>query len=198
MGYGETTKGYRLYDQAGVFQSFLMSKSVDLRGLLKWNHRKECILNIPTKTQKRLETADTSEPVPRRQPNYYGYRYALEKQEWLDAMQTEIDSLHSNGVWKLVELPEGLDYDETFSPVVRSESVRSLSTKNGLKLHQLDITTAFLNGDLQEEVYMKKPEGFLADGQENLVCRLEKRVTKMLEPGTRHQAEDDELHTQQK
>ena len=76
---------------------------------------------------------------------------------------------------------EGLDYDETFSPVVRSESVRSviaLASKNGLKLHQMDITTAFLNGDLEEEiysdleeeVYMKQPEGFLADGQEHLVC----------------------------
>ena len=52
---------------------------------------------------------------------------------------------------------EGLDYDETFSPVVRSESVCSvtvIASKNGLKLHQMDITTAFLNGDLEEEVYM--------------------------------------------
>ena len=61
---------------------------------------------------------------------------------------------------------EGHDYDETFSPVVRSESVRSviaLAIKNGLKLHQMDITTAFLNGDLEEEVYMKQPEGFVAE-----------------------------------
>ena len=46
------------------------------------------------------------------------------------------------------------DYDETFSQVVRSESVRSviaLASKNGLQLHQMDITTAFLNGDLEEE-----------------------------------------------
>ena len=43
---------------------------------------------------------------------------------------------------------EGLDYDETFSPAVQSESVHSviaLTSKNGLKLHQMDITTAFLN-----------------------------------------------------
>ena len=74
---------------------------------------------------------------------------------------------------------EGLDYDETFSPVVRSESVRSvisLTSKNGLKLHQMDITTVFLNGDLEEEVYMKQPEGFLAEGQEHLVCRLKKSI----------------------
>ena len=74
---------------------------------------------------------------------------------------------------------EGLDYDETFSPVVRSESVRSviaLAAMNDLRLHQMDITTAFLHGDLEEEVYMKQPEGFVAQGQENLVCRLKKSI----------------------
>ena len=64
---------------------------------------------------------------------------------------------------------EGLDYDETFSPVVRSESVRSaiaLAAMNGLSLHQMDVTTAFLHGDLEEVVYMKQPKGFVVQGQE--------------------------------
>ena len=47
---------------------------------------------------------------------------------------------------------------------------------NDLRLHQMDITTAFLHGDLEEEVYMKQPEGFVAQGQENLVCRLKKSI----------------------
>ena len=74
---------------------------------------------------------------------------------------------------------EGLDYDETFSPVMRFESVRSviaLAAMNNLRLHQMDITTAFLHGDLKEEVYMKQLEGFVAQGQENLVCRLKKSI----------------------
>ena len=48
-----------------------------------------------------------------------------------------------------------LDYDETFSPVVRFESLRTmiaLAVQNNLILHQSDVTTAFLNGELQEEV----------------------------------------------
>ena len=69
----------------------------------------------------------------------------------------------------------GLDYDETFCPVVCFESVRTviaLSVQHSLRIHQMDVTAAFLNGDLQEEVFMSQPEGFVAKGQEHLVCRL--------------------------
>ena len=57
-----------------------------------------------------------------------------------------------------------IDYDGTFSPVARFESVRTviaLAVQNDLKLHQVDDTTAFPNGDLKDEVYMKQPEGFV-------------------------------------
>ena len=53
----------------------------------------------------------------------------------------------------------GQDYDETFSPVVRFESIRSIiaiAIQNDMMLHQMDVTSAFLNGDLQEEVYMRQ------------------------------------------
>jgi len=73
----------------------------------------------------------------------------------------------------------GLDYDETFCPVVRFESVRTviaMVTQHGLKLQQMDVTTAFLNGELQEEVYMKQPEGFVVKGKEHLVCKLNRSI----------------------
>ena len=73
----------------------------------------------------------------------------------------------------------GTDYDETFCPVVRQESLRlliALSVQRGLKLHQVDVTTAFLNGTLEEEVFMKQPEGFEVRGKEHLVCRLKKSI----------------------
>ena len=69
---------------------------------------------------------------------------------------------------------QGLDYDETFSPV-RFESLRSLiaiAVQKCLKLHQLDITAAFLNGVLQEDVYMKQQEGLVVKGKESFVCKL--------------------------
>ena len=66
----------------------------------------------------------------------------------------------------------GADYDETFCPVVRLESFRTivaLAVQNDLNLHQIDVTMAFLNGELEEEVYMNQPPGFIASGQESLV-----------------------------
>ena len=73
----------------------------------------------------------------------------------------------------------GTDYDETFCPVVRLESFRTivaLAVQYGLKVHQIDVTTAFLNGELKEVVYMRQPQGFIAKGQEHLVCKLKKSI----------------------
>ena len=75
----------------------------------------------------------------------------------------------------------GTDYDETFCPVVRMESMRSLvalATQRGLELHHVDVSTAFLNGTLQEEVYMRQPVGHESEnpGGEQLVCKLKKSI----------------------
>ena len=45
-----------------------------------------------------------------------------------------------------------------------------------LKLHQIDVKTTFLNGDLEEDVYMKQPEGFSSNDGEHLVCKLKKSI----------------------
>ena len=73
----------------------------------------------------------------------------------------------------------GLDYEETFSPVVRFESVRSvlaLAAKHNLYVHQMDVSSAFLNGELSEVLYMSQPEGFVQSGKENFVCKLNKAI----------------------
>ena len=61
---------------------------------------------------------------------------------------------------------------------MRFESLRTviaLAVQNGFKLYQMDVMTAFLNGDLKEEVYMKQPEGYVK-GKEGLVCKLKKSI----------------------
>ena len=73
----------------------------------------------------------------------------------------------------------GLDYEETFSPLVRFESVRmvlALAAKHGMQVHQMDVATAFLNGELVDEVYMRQPDGFVVKGQEKRVCKLKKSI----------------------
>ena len=73
----------------------------------------------------------------------------------------------------------GIDYDETFSPVVRFSSIRALlafAVQNDMLIHQMDVVTAFLNGELKEEIYMQQPDGYLQPGKEELVCKLKKSL----------------------
>lgn len=72
---------------------------------------------------------------------------------------------------------KGIDYEETFAPVVRYTSLRflfALAAKHKLMIHQLDAVTAFLNGDLEEKIFMAQPEGF--DDSSGRVCALKKSV----------------------
>ena len=68
---------------------------------------------------------------------------------------------------------EGIDYDETFALVARYSSIRSIlaiSTQMGWKIHHMDVTTTFLNGMIEEEVYIKHLEGFETFDHELHVC----------------------------
>ncbi|KAG9449432.1 hypothetical protein H6P81_009397 [Aristolochia fimbriata] len=74
---------------------------------------------------------------------------------------------------------EGIDYTDTYSPVSKKDSLRIILTLVAhfdLELHQMDVKTAFLNGELEEEVYMKQPEGFSSSLGEQLVCKLQKSI----------------------
>lgn len=74
---------------------------------------------------------------------------------------------------------QGVDYDEVFAPVTRLETVRlllALAAKNGWEVHHLDVKSAFLNGELQETVYVTQPEGFVKKNKEHLVYRLTKAL----------------------
>ena len=73
----------------------------------------------------------------------------------------------------------GIDYSETFSPVVKSETVRiviAITVADDLEIVQFDIKTAFLNGDIAELLYMEQPEGFVDLDHPNYVCLLRKAL----------------------
>ena len=74
---------------------------------------------------------------------------------------------------------QGVDFNEVFSPVVKHTSIRvllSLVATKDLELEQLNVKTAFLHGNLEEQIYMKQPEGFEVAGKEDHVCLLKKSL----------------------
>eukprot|EP00253_Pinus_taeda_P025251 PITA_25251 len=74
---------------------------------------------------------------------------------------------------------EGIDFEETFAPVARLEAIRmflALSSFQKFKVYQMDVKFSFLNGDLEEEVYIEKLDGFILGNDPKLVCKLKKAL----------------------
>jgi len=69
---------------------------------------------------------------------------------------------------------EGEDFFDTYSPVARLTAIQvflSLAGSYGLLIHQMDVKTAFLNGELEEEIYIDQPYRFVSKGQEGMICK---------------------------
>ena len=69
----------------------------------------------------------------------------------------------------------GIDFTETFAPVAKTDSIRLLlafAAVNNFEIHQVDIKSAFLNGKLEETIFMRQPKGFVAKGKEDWVWQL--------------------------
>ncbi|GKA83018.1 zinc finger, CCHC-type containing protein [Tanacetum coccineum] len=88
----------------------------------------------------------------------------------------------------------GIDYFDTYAPVARISTIRlliAMASIHNLIIHQMDVKT-FLNGDLEEEVYMNQPQGFIMPGNENKVCKLIKSLYRLKQaPKQWHQKFDD-------
>ncbi|GKD70795.1 retrovirus-related pol polyprotein from transposon TNT 1-94 [Tanacetum coccineum] len=123
------------------------------------------------------------------------FKQAMTEPSWIDAMQEEIHEFERlqvktdefGGVLKnkarLVaqgfRQEEGIDFEESFAPVARIEAIRifvaNAANKN-MTIFQMDVKTAFLNGELKEEVYVSQPEGFVDQDNPSHVYKLKKAL----------------------
>ena len=105
------------------------------------------------------------------------------KCKWVFKKKTDMDGnvsiykacLVVKGFWQV----QGVDYDETFSPVAMLKSVRimlAIVAYFDYEIWQMDVKTAFLNGNLTEDVYMIHPKGFVDPNNANKVCKLQKSI----------------------
>ncbi|KAI9181361.1 hypothetical protein LWI28_014239 [Acer negundo] len=147
------------------------------------------------------------------------FKHAMEdsnKKECFKYMNLEMESMYSNLVWELIDLPdgikpigckqiykkkrrvdgkvetfkkrlvakgytqnEGVDFEETFSPVVMFKSIMillSIASYFDYEILQMDVKTAFLNGNLDKSIYMMQPEGFVFQDQEQKVYKFQRSI----------------------
>jgi hypothetical protein len=108
-----------------------------------------------------IEKNDTCELVPRpKNKNVIGTKWVFMNKLNEDGQVTRNKS---RLVCKGYAQVEGIDFEETFSPVARMEAISFLlayACSKNIKMYQMDVKSSFLNGELEEEVYIEQPEGF--------------------------------------
>ena len=143
----------------------------------------------------------------------------VDQDKWQEAMKLKMESMYSNSVWELVDLPEGVkpigykwiykrkkgadgkvetykarliskgftqkegvNYEDTFSPVAMLKSIRillSITAPYDYEIWQVDVKTAFLNGHLEETIHMVQLEGFVVEGHEQKVYKLQRSIYRL-------------------
>nr|GEW48715.1 hypothetical protein [Tanacetum cinerariifolium] len=112
------------------------------------------------------------------------YKDALTQSCWIEAMQEELNEFERLGnkdrlVARGYRQEEGIDFEESFAPVARLEAIRiflAFAAHMNMVVYQIDVKTAFLNGNLREEVYVSQPDRFVDRDNPNHVYKLKKAL----------------------
>ncbi|KAL0332223.1 UNVERIFIED_CONTAM: Retrovirus-related Pol polyprotein from transposon TNT 1-94 [Sesamum calycinum] len=109
------------------------------------------------------------------------FETAVKHKVWVQAMEEEIKMIEKQhmGARRQAKRQRSIDYTETFAPVARLDTIRALiaiAANKKWKIYQMDVKSAFLNGYIDEEIYVEQPQGFIAKGSEEKVLRLKKAL----------------------
>uniref|UniRef100_A0A2N9F230 Reverse transcriptase Ty1/copia-type domain-containing protein n=1 Tax=Fagus sylvatica TaxID=28930 RepID=A0A2N9F230_FAGSY len=143
----------------------------------------------PHSNDQEQDSTRSDRPKRNKRPPVRKQLKALKMDKWMEAMVEENESLSKNKTWELTELPKGKKPIGCKWVFKKKEAVsekegerfkarlvaKEYSQRHGIDYDE-DVKTAFLHGNLEEEIFMVQPEGFKQPGTENLVCRLKKSL----------------------
>nr|GEY28217.1 retrovirus-related Pol polyprotein from transposon TNT 1-94 [Tanacetum cinerariifolium] len=203
VGYDKQSKGYRLYNP--VTKKVVVSRDVefDEKGSWDWSiqesERYDFLYMTDeeetdesseeaqqpqslTPTQDSPSSSSKGEPKTRSLQELYEAKRLLELRGYTRPRKTPKAKWKSTrqDLWqKGYKQKHGIDYEEVFASVAYLETIRmiiAIASQHKWKIHQMDVKSKFLNGLLEEEVYVEQPEGYVAKGQEGKVLRLKKAL----------------------
>ncbi|GJV18974.1 retrotransposon protein, putative, ty1-copia subclass [Tanacetum coccineum] len=141
---------------------------------------------IYTSVEEHIQSAQFNNTLFQNTPSQESYsnnfKEVMLESSWIEAIQEEIhefERLQARLVAKGYHQEEGIDFEEAFAPVARIEAIRifiaNAANKN-MTIYQMDVKTAFLNGELREVVYVSQPKGFVDQDNLNHMYRLKKAL----------------------
>ncbi|GJS27565.1 reverse transcriptase domain-containing protein [Tanacetum coccineum] len=173
MGNGTASK---IEGKGKVILKLTSGKDLDKEKKLS-NPRKRVIDNQLSQDQSDNNSEVPQENIePRIRHKSIGHKGIFKKKLRPD---DTIEKYKAHLVAKGYRQKEGQDFFATYSPVIRITSIRTpivIVVIHNLIIHQMDVKIAFLNGELDEEIYMQQPKGFVVKGQEHKVCKLVKSL----------------------
>ncbi|GJY59617.1 zinc finger, CCHC-type containing protein [Tanacetum coccineum] len=214
VGYAEHSKAYRFY-VIEPNDSVLINLIIESRDAIFDENRfssiprpKDIIPNVQeSKMDDHTDDVPSEITKPRKEEDPRTYNEAMQSQDaafWKEAIDDEIGSIIENNTWVLPDLPLGckpLGCKWIFKRKIKVDvahitTIRlllALAAIHNLVIHQMDVKTTFLNGDLDDEVNIKQPEGFVMPGNEHKVCKLVKSLYRLKKSSKQWHQKFDEV-----